>query len=302
MIFGDLDQRCFDWGVDAIRLWRIVVLAPCPAIPKPQRGQNIQPCRLGPAVPSRYADQDILGTGFRIFHEHVEIPVLAKNPGVEQFIFGFYSRSLRIFAEKLLIWERRVRVLIQELQIRARRSGIKIEVIFLYVFAVVSLRIREAKQALFQDRIVLVPKRESKADVLMAVADSADAILTPAIGARPGMVVWKIVPCVTVCAVIFANCSPLPLGKIRTPASPVDGSLGILSQPIFFVGHSYIPFYMGCEAHRVPRNFHFRARPNHSSFSSSTWQDSSAPRNSVNGEASPILYARRIEYSQRRQF
>ena len=40
----------------------------------------------------------------------------------------------------------------------------------------------ETKKALFQNRVLSVPKRERKADVLMAIADSRDAVLVPTIG------------------------------------------------------------------------------------------------------------------------
>ena len=118
-----------------------------------------------------------------------------------------------------------------------RRRRIEVEVILLHVFAVIALIARQAEQALLQDRIAPVPKRQREAHALVPVADPADAVLAPAVGARARMIVRKIFPRRPVRAVILAHRSPLPLGKIRPPALPVLGALVRFVQALFFRCH-----------------------------------------------------------------
>ena len=75
---------------------------------------------------------------------------------------------------------------------------VEIEVIFFYVLAVIAFVAGQAEEAFFQNRITFVPQSQGKADGLLAVADSGQPIFIPAIGARAGMVVGKILPDVSV--------------------------------------------------------------------------------------------------------
>jgi hypothetical protein len=95
----------------------------------------------------------------------------------------------------------------------------------------------QAEQTLFQDRIVAVPERERKANVLMAIADTAEPVFAPAVGAAARMVVGKIFPGGAVGAVIFAHGTPLALGQVRTPAFPVSFARAVRLKPQFFFGH-----------------------------------------------------------------
>lgn len=63
---------------------------------------------------------------------------------------------------------------------------------FLDTFAMVALRVRQAKETLLQKGVLPVP--ESKGDVLVAVgvADTGNAILTPSVGAGSRMLVGEI--------------------------------------------------------------------------------------------------------------
>src|SRR5579864_7208820 len=75
----------------------------------------------------------------------------------------------------------------------------------------------------------------------MAVADPADAVFPPAIGARACHVVRKIFPRRSPRTVILANRSPLPLGKVRPPALPMLGALVRFVQTLFFGCHREVP-------------------------------------------------------------
>src|ERR1019366_10462262 len=101
---------------------------------------------------------------------------------------------LAVFLDELLIWESCLRVLIQILHVRMRRRRIEVEVILLHIFAVVALISCQPEKTLFENWIAPIPQRQRKADPLVAVADPADPVFSPAIRARTGMFVWKIFP------------------------------------------------------------------------------------------------------------
>jgi len=92
-----------------------------------------------------------------------------------------------------------------------RGRGVEIEIAFLYVFAVIAFVAGQAKQPLLEYRIAPVPECRREADMLMAIADTTDAVFAPAIGAGTGVVVWKIFPSRAAGAVILANRPPLAL-------------------------------------------------------------------------------------------
>src|SRR5579885_3223662 len=55
----------------------------------------------------------------------------------------------------------------------------------------------------------------------MIVADAADAVFAPAVGAKMRMLEGKIIPGVSVGAIILADRAPLPLRQVRPPAPPM---------------------------------------------------------------------------------
>src|SRR5215469_16936591 len=101
-----------------------------------------------------------------------------------------------------------------------RGRAIKIEVILLDVFTVVSLPVRQPEKAFLQDGIFPVPQSDCETEVLPVVRDSCESILPPPIGTRARLVVRKIVPGITIWAVIFANRAPLTFTQVGSPLSP----------------------------------------------------------------------------------
>src|SRR2546426_7941148 len=63
----------------------------------------------------------------------------------------------------------------------------------------------------------------------MAVAHAGNAVFAPAVGARARMIVRKVFPSRSIRAVVLADCAPLPLGEVRSPALPMN-----LPQPGLF--------------------------------------------------------------------
>jgi len=88
----------------------------------------------------------------------------------------------------------RLRVLVERLHVRVGGGGIEVEVLLLHVLAVIALVIRETEEALFQDGIAAVPKGEREAEPPFTVADAQQAVLAPAIGPAPRVIVGKIRP------------------------------------------------------------------------------------------------------------
>src|SRR5580658_2444278 len=234
----------------------------------------MQPRGLGSPIPCGDADQDVLRRRFRILHKHVEVAALAKYSGVNQLILGIVTRALCVFIDQLRVRKCRLGIFVQKFQVGARRRGVEIVVVLLDVLAMIPFAIREAEEPLLQDRVLFIPESQSEADVLMAVADATQAVLTPTIGARTSMIVREIVPRVAVRTVVLADRSPLPLGEMGPPAIPVGLSLVVGNQPLFFIGHSLasargdpVPAPALCQK-RSTRAFYF-------SRSSVAWQGSS---------------------------
>ena len=113
-----------------------------------------------------------------------------------------------VFFNEPSVRELGLRILIQVLHVRVRRRAVEVEVIFLHVLAVVAFVTCEAENALFENRVTLVPQRDSKAEELSAVADASEAIFIPAVCARAGLIVREVFPCVAMGTVIFANRAP----------------------------------------------------------------------------------------------
>jgi len=117
------------------------------------------------------------------------------------------------------------------------RSGVQIEVILLHVFPVVAFVSCEPKEALLQDGIAAIPQGQREADALVPVADAADAVFAPAVGARARLVVREILPRRAPLAVILAHGSPFALAEVGSPALPVDFAFERFQQSFFFACH-----------------------------------------------------------------
>ena len=86
----------------------------------------------------------------------------------------------------------------------------------------VRLAVGEPEEAFLEDGVTLVPKGEGKAQALLVIRYPAETVLAPTIGARAGLVVAEVGPCVSVLAIILADRAPLPLAQVRSPLLPGD--------------------------------------------------------------------------------
>ena len=113
-----------------------------------------------------------------------------------------------VLFNQLFVGETRLRVFVQILQVRMRRRGVEVKILFLHVFAVIALLARQAKEPFFQHRVLPIPKRERKAERLMPVGNPRNAVFAPAISFGARMFVRKVTPRIAVGRIIFAHCPP----------------------------------------------------------------------------------------------
>src|SRR5262249_46725183 len=92
------------------------------------------------------------------------------------------------------------------------------------------------EEALFQQRIDVVPQRRTEAQALVLVADGGQAILAPAVSAADGLLEGEVRPGVAVGGVVLADGAPLPFAYVRSPAPP-GGALFAFLKPLSFGAH-----------------------------------------------------------------
>ena len=215
------DYTCVILRGRLIQLRPGATVTPGPGVAKPQCGQYVQVRRFGATVDRLDLDEQILRTSLGVLHEHIEVTVFLKHPGVQQFVFEILPAAAAVGLNEVGIREWRLRVLVEVLHVRVRWSVIEIEVVFLHVLAVVALAVGQTEEAFFQDRVPAVPQRERETEDLVIIGDACQPVFAPVIGARSRLVVREIVPRIAVLAVIFADRSPLPFAQVRTPLLPL---------------------------------------------------------------------------------
>src|SRR5262245_50281800 len=167
--------------------------------------------RLWSAIHRLDADQNILRARLGVLNENVEIAIVIENPRVDQFEFEVMFAAAAVFFRQALVGKLTLRVLVEKFHVGVRRRRIEIEIIFLDVFAVIAFVAGEAEEALLENRVLAVPEGQREADILMAVADTSQAVFAPAVGAAARMVVSQVAPNISVGAVVFAHGAPLAL-------------------------------------------------------------------------------------------
>src|SRR5207247_6493085 len=88
------------------------------------------------------------------------------------------------------------------------------------VLAMVAFWPGQAKQALLEDGVTLVPQRNRKTQSAAVVADAQQAIFAPAVRPRTSVIVRKGPPRVAAGGIVLTHGAPLPFGQVRAPAPP----------------------------------------------------------------------------------
>src|SRR5215469_5519514 len=159
------------------------VLSSRPSISKPNRRQHMQCGLLRSAIKNRNSNQYVFRTFLGVFHKHVEIAIIFKDTSVHQFILKLVSHFLPVGSYQVVVWKCSLRVFVQILHVRVGWCAVQIEVVFLHIFAVITFTIRQAKEALFEDWILAIPQRQSKAEILLVIGNSRKPVFAPAVGA-----------------------------------------------------------------------------------------------------------------------
>ncbi len=185
--------------------------------------------RIRPAVERGDLDEDVFHIRFRVFHEDVEIPVVLEHARIQQLKLRIRAPALSVFLHQPAVRKFRLRVLVQHAHVAVSWRGIQVEITLFHVLAMISLIAGQTEKAFLQDGIFAVPQGQRETDHLVPVANSTNPVFAPAIGPRVGVFERKVFPGRPVGAVVFADGSPLPVGKIRPPALPM-----LLALPGFF--------------------------------------------------------------------
>ncbi len=171
---------------------------------------------------SRDEHQDLVVGPLRVLHDHVEIPVLVEDAGIEELVLHLQLAAMPVGDDQILVGVRALWILVEALHIRVRRRAVEVEPVLLDVLAVVALTVGEAEHALLEDRIGPVPERQRQTQPLLVVADAGDPVLTPSVRPRARLVMCEVIPRVAVGAVVLADCPPLALAQIGAPGLPGD--------------------------------------------------------------------------------
>ena len=200
------------------------LVAPRPGVAEPQRGEQMQGRGVRAAVMRRDQHQDVIGAGLGVLHDHVEIPVVIKDPSVQQLVLHLLLAPAAVRGQEVLVGERPLRILVLALQVRVRRGAVQVEPVLLDVLPMIALAVGQPEHPLLENRVGAVPQRQRQAQPLAIVTDAGDPILAPPISARARLVVGEVVPCISTAAVVLAHRPPLALAEIRAPRLPRSGA------------------------------------------------------------------------------
>ena len=138
------------------------VASPTPGIAKPNRRQEVQRRGMGPAIRRGSSNQNIVGLRFRVLDLDVEETIVRERIRVPKFKLGIEFSAVRILPNEFLVRERSLRIAVQHRHVTVGRRRVAVEINFLHILAVISLRAGHAEKSFFQKRIALIPKRESE--------------------------------------------------------------------------------------------------------------------------------------------
>ena len=91
--FAQFRMDRFDRVADALQARPVGDVAPRPLIAEPQRRQDVQFRCLRTTIVDGDLNQDVFGRVLGVFDEHVEIPILVEDAGVEQLILELITAA-----------------------------------------------------------------------------------------------------------------------------------------------------------------------------------------------------------------
>src|SRR5215472_13610921 len=218
----------------------------------------MKPRRLRATIVHGNTDQQVLRPIFRVLDKYVKVAVLIEDSGIKKFIFEILPGAALVGFNQIQIREFALRILVEVLHVGVSGSAVNIEVVLLHVFAMIAFAVGKPEETLLQDGIPLIPQRERETEPLAVVGNPSEAVFSPSISARSGLVVRKVVPGIAIIAVILANRPPLPLAEIGTPLLPGHMGLAGFIQTLLFRSFDELGFH-GAQSPSVVRTGPWRA-------------------------------------------
>ena len=193
-VLGD-ERRRASRARSRLRPVALAGAAPRPGVAEPERRQQVQRRRLGPAVGDGDADQDVVGRRLRVLGEDVEVAVVVEDAGVDQLELGLAlaarGGSPRPAARTGTRAAGTCRAPSGTSASASRRGRSSSS--FTSSPWLPSGPVRPNRRS-FRIGSRAVPQREREAEPALAVADAEQAVLAPAVGAAARVVVREVVP------------------------------------------------------------------------------------------------------------
>ena len=177
-------------------------------------------CSLGAAVFDGDLYQNIARFCLRILDEDVEVAVGIKETTVNEFELRLSDAPSTVLLQQATVRVLTLWILIEHLQVGMRRRGVEVVVELFDILTVIPFSVGQTEQPLLKDRVAPVPQCQCKAQPLLAIRKSCDAVFPPAIRATARMIVREVLPRIAVRTVVFADRAPLSLRQVRAPGLP----------------------------------------------------------------------------------
>ena len=108
-------------------------------IAKPNRWQKLQGGAIRSAVGDCDADDRVGGIDLAVLNLDIEVAVLGKDAGIDQFELGLGTVTGAVLIDQFLIRESLLGVLVEALEVGVGWCAVEVPVILLDIFAVVAL-------------------------------------------------------------------------------------------------------------------------------------------------------------------
>src|SRR5262249_97393 len=91
----------------------ITIPSPCPRVPQPDCRQQMEYCRLRPAVCRGYPNQNIVRRGLRVLDLNIEITALIEDTGILEFELAIAASTPPVLFDEAQIGELRMRIFVE---------------------------------------------------------------------------------------------------------------------------------------------------------------------------------------------
>ncbi len=167
---------------------------PYPRVTVPQRGQKVEGSRVRASIADGNLDEDVVGTGLAVLCKHIPIPPLVEDTCIVKFELRLVDAALTILLDQPGIGVLGLRVFIECLHVGVSGGGIQVVVVLFDIFTMVTLGAGQSKESLLEDRVFPVPETEREAEAALAVADTQETVLPPAVGTGTRVLVREVFP------------------------------------------------------------------------------------------------------------